>query len=88
MAQSVFSGLSIINFDARIVTTSPHFGLPSGPFMFDITGTNGLTAVVESATNLSQPNWLPLQTNTLDTGPAHFSDSATHATSFFRLSPP
>ena len=35
-------------------------------FAFNITGTNGLTVVVEATTDLINPAWAPLQTNAFD----------------------
>jgi hypothetical protein len=43
-------------------------------FGFTITGTSGLVVVVEACTNLANPTWSPLQTNTLTDGSVYFSD--------------
>lgn len=57
-----FSGLGVQN---------KHFGFTvSGPT------NSAISAVVEACTNLANPVWLPLQTNTLDTGSFYFSDPA------------
>jgi hypothetical protein len=43
-------------------------------FGFNITGTYGLTVVVEAATNLAKPVWTRMATNTLAGAPSYFSD--------------
>ncbi len=56
---------------------------PSEPtndqFGFNITGSSNLVIVVEACTNLANPVWLPVSTNTLNTyvgtnGTSYFSD--------------
>ena len=56
-------------------TSGTSFGVRTNRFGFNITtGTLGLVVVVEACTNLSNPVWQPVQTNTLTTGSAFFSD--------------
>lgn len=43
-------------------------------FGFNITGTSNLVIVVEASTNLVNPAWQPIQTNTLTGGTSYFSD--------------
>ena len=43
-------------------------------FGFNISWASGQTVVVEASTNLANPDWQPVQTNTLTTGTAYFSD--------------
>jgi hypothetical protein len=43
-------------------------------FGFSFTGPANLVIVVEAATNLANPTWIPLQTNTLSNGSFSFSD--------------
>lgn len=59
-------------------------------FGFDISGSSGLTVVVEASTNLFNPNWQPVQTNTLTTGSAYFSDPqwTNYPGRFYRLRSP
>jgi hypothetical protein len=49
-------------------------GVRSNQFGFTITGTVNLMVTVEAATNLGNPAWSPLETNTLTGGGAYFSD--------------
>ncbi|MCX6926096.1 MAG: immunoglobulin domain-containing protein [Verrucomicrobia bacterium] len=60
-----------------ILVNDGSFGMSSNRFGFNVTGTAGQVVIVEGSTNLS--NWLPLQTNTLGSGPIYFSDPATGA---------
>jgi hypothetical protein len=49
-------------------------------FGFNITGTSGLVIVVEASSSLSNPAWSSMETNTLVSGLAYFSDP--HWTNF------
>jgi hypothetical protein len=57
-----------------VQTSGASFGVRTNRFGFTITGTSGLVVVVEACTNLANPIWYPLQTNTLTGGPVYFSD--------------
>ena len=50
------------------------FGGLSNQFGFNITGNSNLVVVVEACTNLANPVWLPIYTNTLTGSPIPFSD--------------
>ena len=43
-------------------------------FGFNITGASNLVVVVETCTNLGNPLWLPVSTNTLVNGASYFCD--------------
>jgi hypothetical protein len=57
-----------------IQTGDGGFGVSTNQFGFNITGTNHFTVVVEGCTNLANPAWVLLATNTLLNGLFHFSD--------------
>jgi len=59
-------------------------------FGFNITGTSGLVIVVEASTNIANPVWQPVQTNTLNGGSAYFSDPqwTNYPGRFYRLRSP
>jgi hypothetical protein len=57
-----------------ILNFGPNMGLHSNQFGFVISWANHLSAVVQACTNLSNPGWQPLQTNTLTGGSSYFSD--------------
>jgi alpha-tubulin suppressor-like RCC1 family protein len=67
-----------------------NFGVRTNQFGFNITGTNGLVIVVEACTNLANPTWFPLQTNTLTGDPVYFSDPVwtNYPGRFYRLRSP
>jgi hypothetical protein len=55
-------------------TGDGNFGVRNNQFGFNINWTSGQTVVVEACTNLSNPVWLPVSTNTLVNGSSYFSD--------------
>jgi hypothetical protein len=72
------------------IETAANFGVKSGQFSFTINATNALTVVIQAATNLVNPSWTPLQTNTITNGTWSFSEPV-HSNSparFYRLSFP
>jgi len=71
---STFGDLPAIEWNPLIQTTDGSFGISNNLFGFNITGTNNFTVVVEASTNLVNPVWVPLQTNTLVNGSFYFSD--------------
>jgi hypothetical protein len=66
------------------------FGVQNNQFGFNITGTSNLVIVVEACTNLANPTWQPIQTNTLTGGTSYFSDPqwTNYPGRFYRLSSP
>ena len=65
-------------------------GVQMSQFGLLITGTTNVTVVVDACTDLTHPVWYPLQTNTLTSGPAYFSDPqwAEYPARFYRLRSP
>jgi hypothetical protein len=51
------------------------FSVAGGHFGFNIAGPTNAVIVVEACTNLVNPAWLPVSTNTLTDGASSFSDS-------------
>jgi hypothetical protein len=63
----------------------------AGQFGFGISGPTNATIVVEACTNLVNPVWLPVATNTLsDTGTGTFNDPQTgsYPARYYRFSAP
>jgi hypothetical protein len=58
----------------EVQTSGASFGVQTNCFGFNITGNSGLAVVVEACTNLANPIWSPLQTNSLSGGSRYFSD--------------
>ena len=48
-----------------ILSQGTNFGVRSGGFSFTVSWASNATVVVEACTNLANPSWQPLQTNTL-----------------------
>lgn len=72
-----------------IQTTGASFGVRTNRFGFNITGGSG-TVIVEAATNLTNPVWIPVATNTLTGGTSYFSDPqwTNYPGRFYRISAP
>ncbi|HUD46218.1 MAG TPA: leucine-rich repeat domain-containing protein [Candidatus Baltobacteraceae bacterium] len=69
------SGLApAVLWNPHVQTGDASFGVVSNQFGFNITGPNNLVVVVEACTNLSNPVWVPVATNTLTGGASYFSD--------------
>ena len=62
----------------------------SNQLRFDITWASGMAVVVEAATNLANPLWFPVWTDTLTGGSSYFSDPqwTNYHNRFYRLRSP
>jgi hypothetical protein len=58
----------------QVQTSGTSFGVQTNQFGFNITWANGETVVIEACTDLSNPAWQPVQTNTLTDGSSYFGD--------------
>lgn len=74
----------------QVQTGYTTFGVRTNRFGFNITGSSGLVIVVEACTNLANPIWVPLQTNTLTGDLFYFSDPRwmNYPARFYRLRSP
>jgi hypothetical protein len=65
-------------------------GVQNNAFGFTVTGASNQVVVVQATTNLANPDWIPLATNTITAGSFYFSDPqwANYPARFFRLSFP
>jgi BspA type Leucine rich repeat region (6 copies) len=61
-------------WNPQVQTGGTSFGVRTNRFGFTITGTSNLVIVVEACTNLANPSWFPVATNTLTGGSSYFSD--------------
>jgi len=57
-----------------ILNSGPGFGVQTNRFGFIIAWATNVSVVVEVCTNLANPVWQPVQTNTLVKGSSHFSE--------------
>jgi hypothetical protein len=70
-----------------VQTSDASFGVRTNQFGFTINWASGMTVVVEASTSLANPTWYPLDTNTLTSGTAYFSDPQwkNYPSRFYRL---
>src|SRR5208283_2242402 len=71
-----FGECPTMEWNPQVQTHDRNFGVRTNRFGFNITGNNNLVVKVEACTNLSNPTWVPLGTNTLNGGSSYFSDPA------------
>ena len=73
-----------------ILSKSPGFGVQNNEFGFIISWAYNPSVVVEASTNLANPFWAPIKTNTLTDGSAYFNDPdwTQYRARFYRLSAP
>ena len=85
-----FAGRPTALWLPQLQTSGGSFGVQTNQFGFNINWASGQTVVVEASTNLSNPIWQPVQTNTLTSGTAYFSDSqwTNYPGRFYRLRSP
>ena len=84
---ATFGGRPTALWQPQVQTSDASFGVRTNQFGFNISWAEGMTVVVEAATNLAGPVWLPLQTNTLTADLSYFSDPewANYPSRFYRL---
>jgi hypothetical protein len=72
----------------QILNPSAGFGVQPGGFGFTISWATNVSVVVEAATNLANPVWIPVSTNTLTGGTNYFSDPqwTNYPRRFYRIS--
>jgi hypothetical protein len=87
---NTFAGIPALLWNPQPLASGANFGVQSNQFGFNITGTSNLPMVVEACTNLANPVWIPLQTNTLTNGSFYFSEPLQSNTPgrFYRISAP
>ncbi len=71
---SISNGLPIALWLPQVQTGDANFGVQTNQFGFNINWASGQTVVVEASTNLSNPVWQPVQTNTLTGGTSYCND--------------
>jgi len=84
---SKFGGVPsvLLNPPAQLQAEAP--GVVNGKFSFELIGPTNRVVIVQACTNLSNPVWIPVSTNTLVGGTSSFSDSqwAGYSVRFYRL---
>jgi hypothetical protein len=69
-----YGGRPAVLWNPAISTANTNFGVVNGRFGFDVTGSTNFSFIVSACTNLANPIWVPLQTNTLTNASYYFSD--------------
>jgi hypothetical protein len=84
------SGLRAVLWNPQVQTSDASFGVLTNGFGFTITGSSNLVIVVEACTNLANPAWSPVMTNTLTGGSSDFTDPhwTNYTCRFYRLRSP
>jgi BspA type Leucine rich repeat region (6 copies) len=87
---TTFAGRPAVLWNPLVSTSDASFGVRTNRFGFTITGASNLVIVVEAATNLANPAWTPVGTNTLTGGSSYFSDPqwTNYPARFYRLRSP
>ena len=73
-----------------ILNHSSSFGVKTNQFGFIISWATNVPVVIEASTNLANPTWSPVATNTLISGTSYFSDPqwTNYPARFYRLRSP
>ena len=71
---ATFGGCPTALWMPQVQTGDASFGVRTNQFGFNITGASGLTLVVEACTNMANPIWFPVETNTFTGDSSYFSD--------------
>jgi hypothetical protein len=87
---TTFVGRPTVLWNPQVQTSGASFGVRTNRFGFTITGTSNLVIVVEACTNLANPIWSSVGTNTLTGGSSYFSDPhwTNYPNRFYRLRSP
>jgi hypothetical protein len=87
---ATYGGRPAVLWNPQAQTGDGSFGVQNNQFGFNIAGSSGLVIVVEASTNLSNPVWTPISTNTLTGGTSYFSDPqwTNYSSRFYRLRSP
>ena len=84
------SGIPVALWLPQIEASRDSFGVRTNQFEFNVNWAGSRSVVVEACTDLSNPVWLPLQTNFLANGSALFNDalSTNYPARFYRVRSP
>ena len=85
-----FATYPAVLWNPQVQTRDASFGVQTNQFGFNITGASGLTLVIEACTNLGNPVWLPVGTNTFTGDSSYFGDPrwTNYPGRFYRLRSP
>jgi hypothetical protein len=88
--EPTFSGRPTALWTPEVQISDASFGVRTNQFGFNLNWASGTTVVVEACTNLANPIWYPVATNTLTGGSSYFSDPqwTNYPARFYRLRSP
>jgi hypothetical protein len=88
--EATLGSLPAVPWCPQVRTGGASFGVRTNRFGFSISGTTNMLVVVEAATTLANPTWLPVGTNTLSGGSTYFGDPqwTNYPGRFYRLTMP
>ncbi|MCX6895469.1 MAG: leucine-rich repeat domain-containing protein [Verrucomicrobia bacterium] len=72
---SPFGDIPAVLWNPQAQINDANFGVQTNQFGFNVSWASGQTVVVDGCTDLANPVWTPLQTNTLTGDAFYFSDS-------------
>jgi hypothetical protein len=86
----MFDGIPTLLWLPQMQTSEASFVIQTNQFGFDINWASGQTVVVEACTNLANPVWISVWTNTLTGGSCYFSDPAwtNYPSRFYKITSP
>jgi len=72
----------------QVLTFEPSFGIQNNQFGFTISWATNASVIIQACTNLSNPLWLPVATNTLASGTNFFTDPSwsNYPSRYYRIS--
>ena len=84
---AIFNNLSTALWLPQIQAAGAIFGTPTNQFGFNISWASGQTVVVQACTDITNPVWQPIWTNTLASLTTNFIDSqwANYPSRFYRI---
>jgi hypothetical protein len=87
---SANTGIPALPWLPLIQTSDAGLGVRTNQFGFNIAWASGQMVVVEACTNLANPVWSPVSTNTLTSSTSYFSDpqSSNYPARFYRIRSP
>jgi hypothetical protein len=87
---TTFGSLLTVLWRPEVQTSGGSFGVQTNQFGFNVNWASGMTIVVEACTNLANPTWSRIQTNTLTGNPLYFTDPqwSNYPSRFYRVTWP
>jgi hypothetical protein len=84
---SAITLVPVVLWTPQVLASDSSFGVRTNQFGFNINWASGMSVAVDACTDLANPTWSPIITNTLTSGTAYFGDPewSKYPTRFYRL---